>query len=603
MASHEGEDGVWHDYSRFLNILCWNVICSIPIYSWSLLRLVYNINLNLWILSFPIRYPLEVLSIFVAIGIIIHSVLAFFGHYVPAPNARPTVKGKWFTHFRQNPIVWWAFCTCVINYQIWFLTSITPTISAFLLVDVPFNHLKIPDITFEPIGIIRGLIDENPHLYWFWFLIIFKFSKIIVHFRANHTASMQRACRPHASDLYKQSDVTVVIPTISCWGPDLENTIESILNNNVHQIIISTVGRHKQQNFQAKIARFLEMYEGKAEYTPSREEKKILVVTIPGANGDKRSQLKEGYARCETRILAYADDHVIWPDTYVTSVLSEFQDPRVGLVGTVKRVIREREPWTWNDWSAISDNLRNFLASIYLERHNYELNATYNLDGGVFVISGRTAFVRTQIFKENPGFEWPFESESWLGGGGTWWGADGPMKVDDDNYITRYMVDHGWKTVFHNRVPEGLMDNTLGTHGGWTRFRGQLMRWARTTIRSNTTSLFMEGTCWDAYPWTTFAMFVSCFFNIAIVAEGLIIYCLEMSGHGNWLTYGVLVLALLGTKFAKPWSHYKAYPEDLYLCVPQILFGYVHGLLRIYAILTASNVEWSGRKTQDVSHH
>jgi len=40
----------------------------------------------------------------------------------------------------------------------------------------------------------------------------------------------------------------------------------------------------------------------------------------------------------------------------------------------------------------------------------------------------------------------------------------GPMKVDYDNYITRFMLNHGWRTIFLNR-PEARMEIILGVDG------------------------------------------------------------------------------------------------------------------------------------------
>lgn len=62
--------------------------------------------------------------------------------------------------------------------------------------------------------------------------------------------------------------------------------------------------------------------------------------------------------------------------------LTAFNDPHVGLVGTAKRVDRENFPL-----SSFRDIL-NYIAVMYLQRSNFDLAATSNIDGGVLTISG-----------------------------------------------------------------------------------------------------------------------------------------------------------------------------------------------------------------------
>lgn len=283
----------------------------------------------------------------------------------------------------------------------------------------------------------------------------------------------------------------------------------------------------------------------------------------------------------ETLITCYADDHVFWPVTFLKHALAPFEDPLVGLVGTVKRVERIKK-------GSFKERLLNYIAVIYLERHNFDCTASYNLDGGVFVISGRTALTRTEIIH---GVEYRkgFLDEKW------WWGTVGPMKVDDDNYTTRFMVNHGYKTVFHNE-PAALMCTTLGTEGGYEKFAGQLIRWVRTTWRSNSTSLFVERKIWSAHPWTTYAMMISLFFNISLIYDLLLWLTLYKSGYLVpfwWALAGFLVVS----KTIKQVPHLLRNPSDIpryWIC--GMLFGYVHSVFKIWAFFTAWNIEWTGRK-------
>jgi len=182
------------------------------------------------------------------------------------------------------------------------------------------------------------------------------------------------------------------------------------------------------------------------------------------------------------------------------------------------------------------------------------------------------------------------------------------MKVDDDNFITRYMVKHGYKTVFWNQ-PEAMMTTTLGV-SGIVKFKGQLLRWARTTIRSNCVSMLQDKVCWTAHPWTSIAMFASAYFNIALIYDATLFLTLYKATETGYL--GWLALALALSKLVKPLGHLIREPGDVGFWVLGVLFGCLHSFVKIYAIWTADNsktppllligdiakqiiVEWCGR--------
>lgn len=77
----------------------------------------------------------------------------------------------------------------------------------------------------------------------------------------------------------------------------------------------------------------------------------------------------------------------------------------------------------------ILDSLPNFLACIYLERHNFEMTAQNAIDGGVFVVSGRTNAVRASIVMDRS-FREGFTNEK------LYFGTVGPVLADDDISLT-----------------------------------------------------------------------------------------------------------------------------------------------------------------------
>ena len=131
---------------------------------------------------------------------------------------------------------------------------------------------------------------------------------------------------------------------------------------------------------------------------------------------------------------------------FLPAILAPFEDPRVGAVGTNKRALRMEQGFT-------AAAFWNMLGAAYLERQNFDVRATNTIDGGVFVISGRTSAHRTSIL-QSPEFLKGYLNERFF------FGLFGPLNCNDDNFITRYETRHGWKIKIQH-CPEGLME-TIG---------------------------------------------------------------------------------------------------------------------------------------------
>ena len=129
-------------------------------------------------------------------------------------------------------------------------------------------------------------------------------------------------------------------------------------------------------------------------------------------------------------------------------------------------------------------NLWDFLGACYLERWNFDIAATSHIDGGIPCLSGRTSAIRTSITQDQKFID-DFGGEKWLG-------RINLLAADDDNFITRFLVNHGWKIAIQG-APEAALTTTLESD---SRFLGQCIRWYRTTWRSNFTSLFIDRVIW-----------------------------------------------------------------------------------------------------------
>ena len=196
----------------------------------------------------------------------------------------------------------------------------------------------------------------------------------------------------------------------------------------------------------------------------------VEVLHVDKAN--KRLQvckaLEEDHVK--TPITVMADDDVEWPVTLMRWLLAPFEDDRMGGVGTCQRVKRVGGDFT--------TQIFNWLGAAYIERRNFEISATHNIDGGTSCMSGRTGAYRTEILKSYDFLD-GFKNEKW---------GKYILNADDDNFVTRWLVAHQWKTwVQYNEECE--IETTLETS---IKFLYQCSRWARSNWRSNWTSLVHE---------------------------------------------------------------------------------------------------------------
>lgn len=72
--------------------------------------------------------------------------------------------------------------------------------------------------------------------------------------------------------------------------------------------------------------------------------------------------------------------------------LAPFEDSNIGAVGNRQRV--RRRPGL-----GIIDQIWQYLRECYIERRNFEISATSDIDGKISCLSGRTAAVRTEILQ------------------------------------------------------------------------------------------------------------------------------------------------------------------------------------------------------------
>lgn len=389
---------------------------------------------------------------------------------------------------------------------------------------------------------------------WLW-----RYLRLLVHIVS---AATLKPIRPARVPKYDAKDVTVVLPTFGNDNPDFRRCLRSIAACHPKAVVIVTPSPDTVRS----ICKDLDL--GHFE-----------VLAAPKAN--KRLQMIQGVEHAKNPITVFADDDVFWPQTFLTYLLAPFEDESVGAVGPF---ISLERPAKLNVW--------DFLGATYLERWNFAIAATSNIDGGIACLSGRTSAVRTSILQDEA-FKDHFANEKWF--------FDIPLsKADDDNCLTRWLVNHGWKIKIQN-APEAHATTAL--ESDW-KFIHQCIRWDRTTWRSNIVSMFCDRVIWTAQPWSSYALHLTTFTPPAAITEGALAYLLYHAydngqPHYMFPSTRASALILLGvwivfSKLVKLLPYFYHYPADLRFLPAMFLFAYFHGLIRLWSVCTLFHTTWDG---------
>lgn len=368
--------------------------------------------------------------------------------------------------------------------------------------------------------------------------------------------------RPAHVPMFTSQDVTVVLPTLGSDEPTFRRCLLSINACRPKAVILITP--------KPDIVRKVCEDHGLSHFQ---------ILTAPKAN--KRLQMIQGIDYVKTPISVFADDDVFWPQTFLIYLLAAFEDDSVGAVGPT---ITLERPENGNVW--------DFLSACYLERWKFHMCATSHIDGGMACLSGRTNAVRSEIIQAED-FKTQFANETWFFGI--------PLsKADDDNFVTRWLVNHGWKIKIQV-APQARITTVLANNSA---FIGQCIRWYRTTWRSNITSMFVERRIWKDQPWSSYALHLSTFNPPAAIFEALLGYLLfhaydngqpfSMFPATRLMAFIILAIWILFTKTVKLWPHFSRYPEDLKFLPAMIAFSYFHGLIKIHCFMTLHKTTWAG---------
>ncbi|KAI9768148.1 MAG: hypothetical protein M1839_004175 [Geoglossum umbratile] len=355
---------------------------------------------------------------------------------------------------------------------------------------------------------------------------------------------------------FSVEDVTVIIPTISRDHEALRRCIRSIVQENPFRVILVTP--RGLSNSLTELVRSI--------------DKSIEVLKTAQAN--KRIQIARALPEVTTKFVVLADDDVVWSSATLECLLALLEHNNVGAGGTIQRVQR-------TDWL----NIWQYLGAIYIERRNFEIVATTNIDGGLSCLSGRTLIVRAEIVKA-PDFIQGYTSERWQGR---------LLNTDDDNFVTRWLFSHEWEI----RIQSSAAAVVYTTLEAGPKYWAQCERWSRSNWRSNYKSMTGKQHPWRKQPWSTYALYLVTPFH-SLIIDPLLVYLLHRS-IGSWDPRSYLWVLysfacwLLITKVVKLVPHFRRNPRDACFIPISIVFGYLHGLIKYYTLFTLHVTAWGSR--------
>lgn len=159
------------------------------------------------------------------------------------------------------------------------------------------------------------------------------------------------------------------------------------------------------------------------------------------------------------------------------------------------------------------------------------------------------------------------------------------------------MYSHGWDIAIQFD-PHSVLETTLEDN---PKYLDQCLRWARAHWRGNFTVMTNES-YWRSrkYWWGLYAIYMAQFQTPALLVDGslfgLLYLGLAQSPEYQMFAYACLGLWILFTKTVKLVPHFCRYPQDLVFLPISIAFGYLHGVLNIYALFTLKKSHWGSQQ-------
>ncbi|MCA9308399.1 glycosyltransferase, partial [candidate division WWE3 bacterium] len=284
----------------------------------------------------------------------------------------------------------------------------------------------------------------------------------------------------------------------------------------------------------------------------------LIITKEPG----KRPALAKGIKTSKYEILALVDSDTVWDKNTLKFALRPFADSQVGGVAT-----RQNE--------SVRQTTAQKLFDIQLNlRYKEELPFLAAYGNVITCISGRTAFYRKQAVL--PILD-QMVNETFFG-----------KKVisGEDKRLTYLIESNDWKVRYQKSA-------RVYTPGARTlsTFLKQRLRWTRNSWRADTRALY-EGWVYK-HKWLTFFLIDRLIQPFTLLLGPM--YFINSLLHAEFnIALGILFW-WHGSRLIKIHQHLKEQPKDIKLISVYIIYTYVLGIIKIYALYSINQQGWITR--------
>jgi hypothetical protein len=282
-----------------------------------------------------------------------------------------------------------------------------------------------------------------------------------------------------------------------------------------------------------------------------------------------------GIRDSQTAITCIADWNAIWPTNFLRNTLAAFEDPVISALGTTQ-ILKRGEGEGGNFFRS----LQNFLASVDNERQNFSNTCAHSIDGGISLLSNSTWFARTEILYTLC-YRQGLLKESWLD-----WKTE---TYPGENYWSSRFFTNGGHSVAWYHPP--VIDRPVATIYDKNTTIQKLIRDQRTNWRYILESLYHDAVVWRRYPWSTFSLFWSKFFDNHVFLYASLFVSRYLSGISTFNACALWTLIFLNSFFGRGFVVvWRAWMEYLNPMMDPVTTH--RDLLRDVAFWVASGTVW-----------
>lgn len=285
----------------------------------------------------------------------------------------------------------------------------------------------------------------------------------------------------------------------------------------------------------------------------------VLIVTkIPG----KRQALADGIKIAKSEITALVDSDTIWSEDVLTNGLPPFNDAKVAGVATYQSVLHPK---------TFAQKIFDIQLTLRY-RHEYPFLAAAG--NALVCLSGRTAFYRHEVIL--PMID-DLVNEKFLGK---------PVISGDDKRLTYLVLAAGWKVAYQNTSHVYTPGMT-----SLAAYLKQRLRWTRNGLRADLAAI-LSG--WPLKHPALLFFQVDKFLQSFVIILSPVYFFVSLYLH-LWVAALVISCWWFVSRAIKIYPYLSRNPKDILILPGYVLYTFLAGILKIYAIFTLNTQGWITR--------